>query len=144
MSLTTAIANLATKGGTVSGITTSFDQDDIPDSLSNASLPALLHLPGGGTNTREAFDNNFWTFVHTVRVILLYKAAASGRLEDNLAGIVTLIDSYITAIRADDTLSGAVVDAVVTAYAEPGVLEFADIPYHGVEFTVTVTEYVQP
>ena len=142
MSLRTAITQLAATGATVTGITTAFDVDDVPQSLKTAQLPALLHFPGGGTNDRLVFDNNIWTFKHRVRVILFYSPVAQGRLEDNLAEIVDLVGSYVEAIRDDDDLDGNVCDAMVTAYGEPGAFRFAEVDYHGVEFTVEVVEYV--
>ena len=125
----------------MTGITTSFDLDDTPEKLNRAELPALIHLPGGGENVRQSFDNNFWTFVHTVRVVLFYKPESTGRLEENLPGIVDIIDAYVTSFRAYNTLGGEVTDAVVESYGAPGVFEFGGIAYHGVEFTLGVTSY---
>lgn len=144
MSLAAIISNLATRGGTVSGITSSFDQDDTPEELQDAELPALLHFPGGGVNTRETHGGSFWAFAHTIRVPLYYKPAAEGRLEDNLGGVVDLIDSYMASIRSYDTAGGECVDVVVTRYGEPGELKFAEVGYVGTIFTLEATEYVYP
>jgi len=144
MALATIIANLTTVGAAVSGITSSFDADDTPDGLSNAEVPALLHFAAGGGNVRETFGGKMWRFRHRIRVLLAYKAAAGGRLEDSIGGIVGLVDSYVAAVRAADTLSAACEDAWVSSYGEPGSFEFAGVGWHGVEFVVEAEEYVQP
>jgi hypothetical protein len=144
MALATIISNLATRGGTVTGIKTSYDQDDTPENLKNAQLPALLHFAGGGENDMRTFDGQMWNFAHTITVQLFYKAAGKSRLEENIAGIVTRIDSYITSIRAYHNAGGACEDLYVSAYSAPGNIVWGGVEYHGVEFTVVATEYIVP
>ena len=144
MSLATIITNLATTGGNVTGIASSFDIDELPGPLNDAALPALLHLPAGGENVRATMGSDGdYDMTHRITVLLLYKAVGQGTAKVNYAAIVALIDSYIQAIRDDDTLSSACIDARVTPYSEPGVIMWADVAYHGVQFTVEALEYIE-
>ena len=140
MTLASHISTIATAGGNVTGITTSYDQDDTPGSLSGAQLPALLHFPAGGVREEETFGRRMWGIRHRVKVQLFYQAAGSGRIEDNLGGIVTIINAYISEMRADTTLPECL---TFEQYGEPGVFLFNDIKFHGAEFVVSVLEHYQ-
>lgn len=145
MSLATIIANLATTGAGVTGISTSYDIDELPDTLNDAALPALLHLPAGGTHVRATMGaDGDYDFTHQVTVLLLYKAAGQSTARVNYGAIVGLIDAYVAAVRDDDTLSSACADARVASYTPPGVIEWpTGTQYHGVQFTVEVLEYIE-
>jgi len=138
MSLASHISTIASAGGDVTGITSSFDQDDTPDSLQSAQTPALLHFPAGGLLEEETFGRGMWGIRHNVRVVLLYAAKGQKRLEDNIGAITTRINSYISEMRADTTLPECF---RFENYSEPGTLEFAGIEYHGCTFTVSVLEH---
>lgn len=137
MTLAAFVSAIATAGGNVTGITTSYDQDDTPDQLHPAQCPALLHFPLGGAREEETFGRHTWGIRHRVRVLLIYKAAATGRLEDNLAGIVTRIDSYISEMRADSTIPEFL---RFDEYGEPGNFEFGGVKCHGCAFIVSALD----
>jgi len=139
MSLTSLISTIATAGGNVTGITSSFDADDTPDVLDTAALPALLHFSIGGLREEGTFGRGMWGIRHRIRVRLVYSPAAEGRLEDNIGGIITTIDNYISEMRADSTLDDCY-DFV--QYGEPGTFEFAGVGFHGVDFICSVLEHV--
>jgi hypothetical protein len=137
MTLAGNITTISTAGGNVTGITTSYDQDDTPESLQSAQCPALLHFPMGAAREEQTFGNHTWGIRHRIRVVLIYKASAQGRLEDNLGGIVTLIDSYISEMRADSTIPAFF---RFDEYGEPGNIEFGGVKCHGCEFIVSVLD----
>lgn len=89
MSLAQVITRLKELGAGVPGVKTSCDVGDVPEGLDPKALPALLHFPGGGSDTRLAFAAGPGTRQrsHRVEVRFFYKPSASGRLRDNLAAL---------------------------------------------------------
>lgn len=141
MSLANILTKLSTIGGTVTGISASYDVDALPESLNTADLPALLHFPQGGEDQLRVFrGGNFWVTEHSIRVVLVYDAAAQGNLEQNLNAIVDLVDLYITKIHSDQTLTNSCVQASLS-YGGAGVFNYAGVDYHSVDFTISAIEY---
>ena len=138
MTLSADTSTIADAGANVTGVSSSFDHDKIPSSILAAQLPALLHFPAGGVREQSTFGHGMWQIRHNVRVRLCYTPAASGRLEDNIAGIVTMIDNYMAEMQ-DSTLP---TNFQFDNYGEPGTFDFAGVGYHGCDFLVSFVEYI--
>jgi hypothetical protein len=139
----TALTGLASL--TVAGITHNYDVDAVPDDLSRAQLPALLVLPGdvGGAKQRGAgfealaFSSGARTVACAVTHLLLVAPTNTGRgARSHLPGLIDLIDAYFTALGANVTLSGALIEPA-RVQVEPGVFTYGGIAYHGCAFRHT-------
>jgi len=138
----------ALAGLTVSGITHNYDVDSIPDSLARPQLPALLVLPlelndEPATKQRGkgfeaiAFSSGGRTVTYTATHLLLVAPTETGRgLRSHLPKLIDLIDAYFTALSADVTLGGKLLEPA-RVHVEPGGYPYGGIPYHGVAFRHT-------
>ncbi len=138
----------ALAGLTVSGITHNYDVDSIPDSLARPQLPALLVLPlevndepttkGRGKGFEAiAFSSGARTVTYVVTHLLLVAPTETGRgLRSHLPKLIDLIDAYFTALSADVTLGGKLLEPA-RVHVEPGGYSYGGITYHGVAFRHT-------
>ncbi|NWF69037.1 MAG: hypothetical protein HXY40_08120 [Chloroflexi bacterium] len=138
--LRTALTHLASLS--VAGVSHNYGIDQIPPTLNRAQLPALLVLPidvrdvrlfkerGEGFQT-VAFSGGARTMTYTVTHLLLVSAAsATHGLQRQLPALIDLIDAYFTALKADVTLGGTLLEpAHVTV--EPGTFAHGETKYYG-------------
>ena len=129
----------------VPGVIHNFDVDAVPDDLRRAQLPALLVLPGetqddalfrerGRGFEAVAFSDGARTITCTVTHLLLTAPVSSGAgMRSHLPALIDLIDDYFTALSADLTLSGALLEPVRVT-VEPGAFSHGEVLYHGCAF----------
>ncbi|HEC23057.1 MAG TPA: hypothetical protein ENI95_09080 [Chloroflexi bacterium] len=142
MSWRTAFTNLAAIS--VAGVVTSYDLDDLPNTLPAAELPALVPgFPEGvgligeeeiGFSTLT-YDGAVWRATLHVEHTLFWSPAWSDvGLSAALPDLVTAIDDYLTALSADGTLGGALDEELEILDVRPGVVEYAGVRFYGVRF----------
>ncbi|MBI5671124.1 MAG: hypothetical protein HZC41_24270 [Chloroflexi bacterium] len=142
-SFRTALSNLAALA--VSGVAHNYDVDATPDTLSRAQLPALLVLPGetqddtlfparGECFRALAFSNGAKVVSYHVTHLLLVGPVSAGRgSRSALPHLADLIDAYFTALGANPTLSGALLEPA-RVNVEPGTFTHGGVVYHGCAF----------
>ncbi|MFN8375461.1 MAG: hypothetical protein U0694_21615 [Anaerolineae bacterium] len=136
----TALNNLAAL--TVASVQHNYDIDEAPDALTRAQLPALLVLPVNIPDVRMfkergdgfqavAFANGARTITYAVTHLLLVAPATSGSSSRrHLPTLVSLIDSYFAALKADLTLGGALLEPAEVG-VEVGIFAHGDTKYYG-------------
>jgi hypothetical protein len=142
MSWRTALTNLASLA--VSGVTTRYDLDDLPNALPAADLPALAPAfpPGMGLIGEEeeglatlTYDGGVWSAALTVDHVLYWAPAWSeAGLNTVLPALVDAVDAYLEAVSADGTLGGALGAELEIVAVLPGVVEYAGAKFYGVRF----------
>ena len=132
----------ALAGLNVAGIQHNYDVAAVPDNLSRAQLPALLVLPGEMDDRRLfrergqgfqtlAFSGSARTVTYAVTHLLLVAAKTDGvGLRSHFPRLVDLIDAYFTALGANITLGGALLEPPKVT-VEPGTFTHGDATYHG-------------
>ena len=139
----TALTNLSALS--VTGVQNNYDVDALPEALSNPQLPALLVQPidtqddrlfkerGQGLQT-VAFSGAGKTVNYTVTHLLIVAPIRNGLgIRSHLPQLITLIDSYMSAIANDATLSDALIEpAHVTV--EPSVFTVGEREFYGCAF----------
>jgi hypothetical protein len=144
MTFRSALTSLA--GLTVPGVIRNYDIDAVPDDLSRVQLPALLVLPARQQQQRQqqgagfealAFSAGARTVTYSLDHLLLVAPLDSGRgSRSHLPALIDLIDAYFTALGADVTLSGALLEPA-RVRVEPGIFSYGHAKYHGVAFQHT-------
>jgi len=142
MTWRTAFTNLANIA--VTGVTTRYDLNGLPNSLPSADLPALAPaFPGGvGTVAGEeeglsilTYDGSAWRSTLVVDHILYWQPSWSDAgLHTVLPDLVTAMDNYLSAVKANGRLSGVLSEELQVTRIEPGVYEYAGVRYYGVRF----------
>lgn len=127
MSLSAAITALSKIA--VTGVTHSYDLSELPDSLHTAQLPALL--PFFGDNSEPFVSGGFrggsYEAQYSVQHLLFIEATGQRRgLRDIMPTMATLIDSYITAMKSDPFLSGAIDFGMQYTVSEPGIRQYPE------------------
>jgi len=138
MTFRSALTQLATLA--VSGVVHNYDVDAVPDDLSRAQLPALLVLPleieenallqerGGGFQA-IAFSGGPRTITYTVTHLMLIAPADTRRgLRSHLPDLIDRIDAYFTALGADVTLGGNLLQPAQVR-VEPRLLKYGHAVY---------------
>lgn len=142
MTWRTAFTNLSTI--TVAGVSTSYDLDELPNSLPAADLPALapafadglgvLSEDQGGLSTLT-YDGGAWTASLFIDHVLYWQPAWSeGGLTTVLPAMITAVDAYLTAIKANGTLGGVLASELEITRVLPGIVEYAGVKFYGVRF----------
>ncbi len=139
MTFRSALTALA--GLTVPGILRNYDIDAVPDDLSRVQLPALLVLPARQQRQQQsegfealAFSAGPRTVTYSLTHLLLIAPLESGRgTRSHLPKLIDLIDAYFTALSADVTLSGALLEPAHVR-VEPGLFPYGHAHYHGTAF----------
>lgn len=142
MSLSANITKLAALGATVSGVKNSYDLDATPTSFQPALLPAFIYMPFGGKIDVRSFDG-LWAITHRVKAQLAYCAAAQGTLAKNVDGVITILDAFLTALKADDDLTGSCDVVRASDYSRLGDFTYGGVDYFGIEITVEIVELVE-
>jgi hypothetical protein len=142
MTWRTAFTNLAAIS--VTGVTTSYDLDDLPNTLPAADLPALAPAfpPGVQAGAGEAaglaaltYDGTVWTSVlHIDHVLYWAPAWSEAGLSGVLPALVDAMDDYLEAVGANGTLDGALDRELEIVSVQPGVVEYGEARYYGVRF----------
>ena len=132
----------------VTGVHTHFAIESVPQALRRGQLPALLVLPveRQATPNRRlfpergegfealAFANGPRTTTFAVTHLLLVAPVAAGRgLQTHLPTLIDLIDAYFTALAADVTLGGTLLEPA-RVLVEPGTFAYGGTTYHGCAF----------
>jgi len=141
MTWRTAFTNLAAIS--VTGVTTRYDLSALPNTLPAAELPALV--PGfaasaGGADSEGlstlVYDGSVWRSTLAVEHILCYQPSWSDAgLATVLPNIITVVDNYLAAIKANGKLSGALDEDLQITRIEPGVFDYGGVRYYGARFT---------
>jgi hypothetical protein len=125
----------------VEGITTSYDLDDLPNTLPAADLPALApaFIEGAASGDEGlstlTYDGGVWTAQLQVDHVLYWSPAWSDAgLSAVLPDLISAIDDYLDAISADGTLDDALDREVEILSVRPGVIEYAGTRFYGVRF----------
>ena len=139
----TALTNLSDLS--VTGVQNNYDVNALPDTLSNPQLPALLVLPietqdetlfkeqGQGLQT-VAFSGAGKTVNYTVTHLLIVASTSQGvGIRSHVAGLITLIDNYMSAIGDDVTLDSALI-VPTQVKVEPGIFKIGKQDYYGCAF----------
>lgn len=146
MTFRSALTSLA--GLTVPGVVRNYDIDVVPDDLSRVQLPALLVLPSPQQQQRQqqnpgagfealAFSAGPRTVTYSLTHLLLIAPLESGRgTRSHLPKLIDLIDAYFTALSADVTLGGALLEPT-RVRVEPGLFPYGHAHYHGAAFQHT-------
>jgi hypothetical protein len=135
----TALTNLSNLS--VSGVLHNYDVDDAPAALMRAHLPALLVMPVSVPDVRMfkdrsegfqavAFANGARTITYSVTHLLLIAALTSESSKRHLPTLVDLIDNYFTALKADLTLGGTLLEPAEVA-VEPGIYTHGSAKFYG-------------
>jgi hypothetical protein len=142
MSWRTAFTNLAAIE--VTGVHTSFDLDELPNTLPAADLPALAPAFPEGVGVLDedeqglstlTYDGSAWTAtLHVEHVLYWAPAWSDAGLSAVLPDLVTGIDDYLDAVSADGTLDGALDRELEITRVVPGVVEYAGVRFYGVRF----------
>lgn len=134
-------SSLATFGGTVNGITDSFDVSAIPEKISRTQLPCLIVVPE--VTDEQPFKlmsmmgNSPCDYVELLHVMILAEAAVGETWRD-VPGVQALLDSYNAQAKVQkflDTQSGPPYNQVVINYVtQIGVTNYAGVDYHSLVF----------
>ncbi|HMM29909.1 MAG TPA: hypothetical protein PKD46_16630 [Aggregatilineaceae bacterium] len=121
----------------VEGVT-SYAPDETPDALGGAQLPALVIAPewGGGWPGLEpsALAAGFGRLeARVAQVLLLAPVAAGDGSRGMLPALAAAIDAYMSALAADPTLGGALIQPARVRVAV-GVAPYGGIDYHAATF----------
>ena len=134
----------------VAGVVASYGVESVPDDLNRGQLPALLALPirieddaqslfadrGGGFEA-VAFENGPRSVTYTVTHLLVVAPVPAGSgLRSHLPSLIDLTDAYVSALSADVTLDGALVEPA-RIRVEPGVFTYGEVEYIGCAFRHT-------
>lgn len=107
MSVAGALGALA--GWSVTGVVTSYGMDETPGLLPASALPALIIAPAIQTPASDgrAFDLELTAGAWRLEIdhVLLLAGSAYGKPQTSFAAMLTLIDNYAAAVRADWYLS---------------------------------------
>ena len=141
MSLSAIISALVAIDATVTGVKNSYDIDSMPTSLTQAKLPALIHLPEGGAGNVMTFQDGVWELNHRIRVQIIYTAVGQSTMSTNLSGLVTLLDAYIAKLQDYGDISGTCDAAHIISYTPIGTVPYGNVDYLGMEVIVQATEY---
>lgn len=146
MTYRSALTNLSALS--VAGVVRNYDIDVVPDDLSRVQIPALLILPldiqegplfkerGKGFQT-VAFSGGPRTATLPATHLLLVAPTTAGRgIRSTLPALITLIDAYFTALGADVTLGGALLEPAQVK-VEPGVFPYGHASFYGCAFRHT-------
>lgn len=132
----------------IPGVSHNYDVDAAPADLSRVQLPALLTLPVVPAETRlrteaghgfqaSAFSAGPRTATYTVTHLLLLAPTTSGRGQRSLMpGLIDLIDAYFSALAADVTLGGSLLEPT-RVRVEPGEFTYGHAAYYGCAFRHT-------
>ncbi len=142
MTWRSVFTNLAAVG--VSGVTSSYDLDELPNTLPAADLPALAPaFPAGvgalgeeeeGLSTLT-YDGSVWTAILHVDHMLYWSPAWSeAGLAVVLPDLIDAVDAYLEAISADGTLNGALDTELEILRVQVGVVEYAGVRFYGARF----------
>ena len=141
-----ALAQLAAMP--VNGVRNNYDLDELPNSLHQAQLPALLVTPIELEKDRlfreradslqtAAFSGGPKTVYYTVTHLLLAAPRESGLgIRSHLARLVDLIDAYTAAIAGDVTLGDTLL-APARVGVEPGLFPYGEREFYGCAFRHT-------
>ncbi len=140
MTSRTAFTNLAAI--TVTGITTRYDLNTLPGSMPAADLPALAPAFPVGANPQDGeglstltYDGSAWHSVLVIDHVLYWQPCWSEMgLNSVMPDLITAVDGYLAAVRADGRLSGALDEELAIMRIEPGIMEYGGVRYFGVKF----------
>jgi hypothetical protein len=140
MTWRTAFTNLAAI--TVTGVTTCYDLNTLPGSLPAADLPALAPAFPVGANPQDGegystltYDGSAWRSVLVIDHVLYWQPCWSEMgLNSVMPDLITAVDSYLAAVRADGRLSGALDEELAITRIKPGIMEYGGVRYFGVKF----------
>lgn len=142
MTWRTAFTNLAVI--TVTGVQSSYDLDDLPNTLPAADLPALAPAFPASTGLLDedeqglstlTYDGSVWTARLFVDHVLYWSPAWSDAgLGAVLPDLVDAMDAYLDAVSGDGTLNGALDAELEITSVQPGVVEYAGVRFYGVRF----------
>jgi hypothetical protein len=136
MTFRSALTALA--GLSVPGVVRNYDIDAVPDDLSRVQLPALLVLPttqkSGAGFEAIAFSAGPRSVTYTVAHLLLVAPEEAGRgTRSHLPRLIVLIDAYFSALGADVTLGGLLLEPA-RVRVEPDVFPYGHTTWQGVAF----------
>ncbi len=132
----------------VDGVRNSYDLDELPNSLVNAQLPALLASPIELEKERlfreradslqtATFSGGAMTIYYKATHLLLSAPDESGLgIRSHLPQLVDLIDAYIAAIAKDVTLGDTLL-APARLGVEPGLFPYGEREFYGCAFRHT-------
>src|SRR5574341_587850 len=128
----------------VTGVTTRYDLDDLPNALPAADLPALAPaFPASeGLIAEEenslatlTYDGSVWTATLYVDHVLYWCPAWSqAGLDTVMPALIDAVDAYLTAIKANGLLGGVLSRELEIASVLPGIVEYAGVKFYGVRF----------
>src|SRR5216684_400356 len=149
MGIRYAITSLATFGATVSGVTNSYDLQQIPDKVTRVQLPCLLIVPEVGIEQgfrTLSFSGNAPEQTFEITQLLLYAEADVLEVKRALPGLLTLLDNYNAAAKANpqiDTQAGPPYNRTIMEYGvEIGITEWGDVKYHSIAFKHKLVIYL--
>jgi hypothetical protein len=141
MTWRTAFSRLAAVN--VTGVQTSYDLDDLPNTLPAADLPALApSFPDGGGQAGGlegletlTYDGSAWLAALEVDHVLYWSPAWSEvGLSAVLPDLVEAVDSYLDAVSADGTLGGVLDEELTILRVQVGVVEYGGVKFFGARF----------
>lgn len=129
----------------INGVRNNYDLAELPNTLHNAQLPALLVMPIELERERlfrrredslqtAAFSGGAKTIYHSATHLLLAAPSDTGLgIRSHLPGLVDLIDSYTAAVSADVTLGDTLLTPARVS-VEPGIYRYGEREYVGCAF----------
>jgi hypothetical protein len=135
-----ALSNLAALS--VSGVNTSYDSSNLPNTLAAADLPALAPAFPEGTGESDppglsvlTYDGAAWRAGLEIDHVLYWSPAWSeAGLRTALPDLLDALEAYLNAVRADGTLGGALDAELTISAARPGVVSYGGVRYLGITF----------
>jgi hypothetical protein len=109
VSVTYTISQLAAFGATVTGMKNSYDENAIPDILTDGQLPCLLILPEVGVEqgyiTLAQMGNAPKVTVFVTHLMLVQSTGKEPGVKRALPLITAALDNYLAAAKANPTLN---------------------------------------
>jgi hypothetical protein len=136
-----AFSRLAALG--VSGVQTSYDLDDLPNSLPAADLPALAPAfpeETGQTGDSDGletltYDGLAWLAALEVDHVLYWSPAWSEvGLSAVLPDLIEAVDNYLDAVSMDGRLGGVLDQELVIVRVQVGIVEYGGVKFYGARF----------
>lgn len=142
MTWRTAFTNLAAIS--VTGVATRYDLNALPNALPAADLPALApafpESPGTLGEDEQGFstltyDGAAWVAsLHVDHVLYWSPAWSEAGLYAVMPALITAVDDYLAAIKANGTLGGVLKQELEIVRVMPGIVEYAGVKFYGVRF----------
>lgn len=143
MSLAAFISQVA--GLSITGVTTKYDADEIPESLAESALPAMLPNlpiapgPGGQQPIVYSTGDGNYEATYSVEWVIYIRQPGSKPPATYVSETVTFLDRFLAAVRAND---GAFAWNLSVLTPRAGILKYAEVEYVAVVVPTVYREVI--